>query len=206
MRSIFGQLFGSKGLAANRNGPVAVKAKLEIEDYGHGLARISALDCFGPHTASPNGAFHLLWLDRTPDGSRGGYREEGHGRWSLLDEVGALLASGELERPQDGHVADNGNFILSDWLFGSGLCGRLAGFRCDGHKLFEREFSANLGHSAQSPDGRLAICSTLHSPGSADSCRHFWSISRPARRSPTGRRKPAGSRPTSSTWTSDRSR
>lgn len=173
MKRLLGRLFGDTDRRVNEETHAAGHPRFEMKHYGHGLVRIPALDYFGPHAVSPNGAYHLLWLDRTPDGSRGGHREEGHGRWLLLDRAGAIVASGDLERPQDGHVAGNGNFILSDWLFGSGLSGRLAGFRHDGHKLFEREFSANLGKSALSPDGRLAICSTLNSPGSPDDCRHF---------------------------------
>jgi len=75
--------------------------------------------------------------------------------------------------PQDGHVADNGTFILSDWMFGDGLNGRLGAFRADGQKLLEREFSANLGSSGISSDGRFAVRQTLHAPGSPDSDRHF---------------------------------
>lgn len=166
-------MFGSRSVPQTLAAPASSRTALEIEHYSHGLVRIPALDYFGPHSQSPNGVFHILWRDRSPDGSRGGYREEGHGHWMLLDRGGAIHASGKLERPQDGHVADNGNFILSDWMFGQGLCGRLVGFRHDGHKLFEREFSANIGTSALSPDGRMAICSTLNSPGSPDSNGHF---------------------------------
>lgn len=173
MKSLFSRLFGSESARQTPAMPASGRTELEIEHYSHGLVRIPALDYFGPHSQSSNGSFHLLWRDRSPDGSRGGYREGGHGHWMLLDRGGAILASGELERPQDGHVADNGNFILSDWMFGQGLYGRLKGFRHDGHKLFEREFSANIGTSALSPNGRMAICSTLNSPGSPDDCRHY---------------------------------
>jgi predicted transcriptional regulator len=86
---------------------------------------------------------------------------------------GAILVTGRLERPQDGHVADNGTFILNDWMFGDGLNSRLCAFRADGQKLLEREFSANLGTSGISSDGRFAICQTAHAPGSPDSNRHF---------------------------------
>jgi len=58
-------------------------------------------------------------------------------------------------------------------MFGDGLNGRLCAFRADGQKLLEREFSANLGPSGISGDGRFAICQTLHAPGSPDSNRHF---------------------------------
>lgn len=173
MKGIFQRLFGSGDPSDKQAIRAAVGSPLEIEPYSHGLVRIPALDFFGPHTASPNGKFHLIWLDRNPEGTTGGHRYEGHGTWTLLTDGGATLATGRLERPQDGHVADNGTFILSDWMFGDGLNGRLGAFRADGQKLLEREFSANLGSSGISGDGRFAICQTLHAPGSPDSNRHF---------------------------------
>ncbi|MCA1660933.1 MAG: VRR-NUC domain-containing protein [Novosphingobium sp.] len=173
MKGLLGRLFGSApGTNAHMPAPASV-TRLEVEPFSHGLVRIRALDFFGPHAASPNGAFHLIWLDRNPDGAVGGHRYEGHGAWSLLSEDGTVLATGRLERPQDGHVSDNGNFILSDWMFGDGLNGRLVGFGSDGRQLFMREFSANLGGSALSGDGRFAICDTANAPGSVDSCRQF---------------------------------
>lgn len=173
MKGLLGRLFGGGPGAETTDARPAVGARLEVEPFSHGLVRIRALDFFGPHAVSPNGAFHLIWLDRNPEGTMGGHRYEGHGSWSLLAADGRLLSSGRLERPQDGHVADNGNFILSDWLFGDGLNGRLTGFGPDGLKLIERNFSANLASSALSDDGRIAICQTANAPGSADSCRYF---------------------------------
>ena len=46
-----------------------------------------------------------------------------------------ISASGNMAEPTVG------TFILSDWLFGDGLNGRLCAFRADGQKLLEREFS-----------------------------------------------------------------
>lgn len=60
--------------------------------------------------------------------SRGHLRGDGHGTWSLLGDDGTVLSTGQFERPQDGHVADNGHFIFSDRLLGDGLNGRLVGF------------------------------------------------------------------------------
>ncbi|WP_156843196.1 hypothetical protein [Novosphingobium aquimarinum] len=41
--------------------------RLEIEPFSHGLVRIPALDFFGPHAASSNGQYHLIWQDRNPE-------------------------------------------------------------------------------------------------------------------------------------------
>lgn len=173
MKGFLKRLFGGDGPSDKTPAQPELASPLEIEPYSHRLVRIPALDFFGPHAASPNGKFHLIWLDRNPEGTTGGHRYEGHGTWTLLSDDGATLATGRLERPQDGHVADNGTFILSDWMFGDGLNGRICAFRADGQKLLEREFSANLGSSGISNDGRFAICQTAHAPGSPDSNRHF---------------------------------
>lgn len=173
MKGFFQRLFGGDGPNDKKVVRSESASPLEIEPFSHGLVRIQALDFFGPHTTSPNGKFHLIWLDRNPEGTIGGHRYEGHGVWTLLRGDGAILATGRLERPQDGHVADNGTFILNDWMFGDGLNGRLCAFRADGQKLLEREFSANLGTSGISSDGRFAICQTAHAPSSPDSNRHF---------------------------------
>lgn len=173
MKGFFQRLFGGDGPSDKKAVRPEFASPLEIKPFSHGLVRIPALDFFGPHTASPNGRFHLIWLDRNPEGTIGGHRYEGHGIWTLLSDDGETLATGRLERPQDGHVADNGTFILSDWMFGDGLNGRLCAFRADGQKLLEREFSANLGSSGVSIDGRFAICQTAHAPGSPESNRHF---------------------------------
>lgn len=96
-----------------------------------------------------------------------------HGRWSLLANDGMKLASGRLDRPQDGHVADECTFRLSDWMFGNGLKSRLLAFRSNGSQLLERAFTANMASSGLSKDCRFAICQTANVPGSPDSCRYF---------------------------------
>ena len=172
MKGLIQRLFS--GPAAVRQSPNAGETlPLEIKNYNHGLVRIPALDYFGPHAASPDGAFHLIWLDRNPEGTVGGHRYEGHGSWKLLRSDGSELAAGRLERPQDGRVANNGRFILCDWMFGDGLNGRFLAFAPDGTPIIEREFSANIASSGLSDDGRIAICQTANAPRSSDSCRYF---------------------------------
>lgn len=147
-------------------------ARLDIDEYSHGLVSIAQLDFIGHHAKSPNGSYRLIWADRTPDGSRGGNRESGHGSWSLLlhDQI---VTSGKLERPQEGKVADNGAFILHDWMFGNGLQSRFIAYDRDGQQLINQHFAANLMSNSLSSDGRYAICQTANAPGSDDSCRYM---------------------------------
>lgn len=81
-----------------------------------------------------------------------------------------LICEGRLERPQDGKVANDGTFILNDWMFGEGLKGRLVAFRRDGTAILARDIAANLMSNGLSNDGQFAICQTANAPGSPDSC------------------------------------
>lgn len=94
MKGFFQRLFGGDGPNDKKVVRSESASPLEIEPFSHGLVRIQALDFFGPHTTSPNGKFHLIWLDRNPEGTIGGHRYEGHGVWTLLRGDGAILATG----------------------------------------------------------------------------------------------------------------
>ena len=171
MTGFFQRLF-SKRQAAQETSSPPLAGRLEIEEFGHNLVSIDALDFIGQQAISPNQRYRLIWADRAPDGRRGGYRNDGHGSWSLLYDD-RLVTTGNLERPQEGCVADNGTVILHDWMFGEGLKGQFVAFSPDGTQLVTQQFSANLMSNSLSPDGKFAICQTANAPGSADSCRYI---------------------------------
>ncbi len=171
MTGFFQRLF-SKRQAAQETSSPPLAGRLEIEEFGHNLVSIDALDFIGQRANSPNQRYRLIWADRGPDGRRGGYRNDGHGSWSLLYDD-RLVTTGNLERPQEGCVADNGTVILHDWMFGEGLKGRFVAFSPDGTQLVTQQFSANLMSNSLSPDGKFAICQTANAPDSVDSCRYM---------------------------------
>lgn len=111
---------------------------------------------FGPFSKSPNGRFLLAWQDADPNGNVGGHRDSGEGEFLLFDEE-RLVAEGRMERPNDGRVADNGTFILSDWRFGDQLRSTFYAFDRTGKVLLRREFGANTMKSDLSPNGRFAV-------------------------------------------------
>ncbi len=170
MKTFLQRLFGKEAQREPAKHPK--RDPLRIQKFGHNLVQIDALGFFGHHEASPNGDFHLIWADRNPEGTVGGYRLEGHGSWSLLHDD-EIVSTGRLERPADGKVANNGSFIIHDWMFGDGLKGRFIAFRADGEKLVEKELTANLFSNGLSADGRFAICQTANAPGSEDGCRNL---------------------------------
>ena len=64
MKGFLQRLFGGGDPNDKQAVQPAAGSPLEIEPFSHGLVRIPALDFFGPHAASPNSTFHLIWLDR----------------------------------------------------------------------------------------------------------------------------------------------
>ena len=140
--------------------------ELAIREAGSRTLTIPALDFYGLYDRSPNGRFRVAWRDG--DGSRGGARESGLGHYVLIDQA-RVVARGRMERPNDGKVADNGNFILNDWGFTSELSGTFRAFRSDGSPILIKSFSANLLNNGLSADGTLAACHTCNSGSEFDS-------------------------------------
>lgn len=171
MKSFLRRIFGTDADPISPKPPTS-SHHLEIQEFGHGLISIDALDFIGRSSKSSNGQYRLIWSDRNPEGTRGGHRYEGHGSWKLLSHD-QIIAEGSLERPNDGRVADNGNFIFNDWMFGDGLNGRFHAFSIDGTQLIAKELAANISSNGLSTDGRYAICQTANAPGSEDSCRYI---------------------------------
>ncbi len=110
---------------------------------------------------SPNGNFLVACMDAIS--GRGGARKSGHGTFILAEDGNLLLEVKLLERPNDSAVANNGNFIINDWLFSDDLAGTFYAFNKDGQQLIRHSFKANLYDNCISHDGSFAICSCAKS-------------------------------------------
>jgi hypothetical protein len=130
----------------------------EVTDHGflQEIVEIPSRDFFGFSSKSPSGRYTVAWCDGGPDQTR-------KGRYFLL-ELGRIVAEGEMPRPNDGKVADNGVFVLNDWGPIESLSGTLAAFNPDGTTRFTRSFSANLFNNGLAADGRFAACQTANAP------------------------------------------
>jgi len=113
-----------------------------------------------PTSKSPNGRFVLEWFDGYQ--LRYGSRESGDGQYSLMED-GKRILKGTMQRPNDGHVANDGSFVLCDWMFGEGLKGTLYAIDKAGTILLKKSFDANLLNCAISTDGRYVVCQTAYS-------------------------------------------
>ncbi len=126
---------------------------------------VSSIAYHGLVTYSPAKTWMLSWKDSTPDGSQGGCRDSGEGRYVLVDvENNVVQVDARMPRPNNGSVADNGTFCLEDWHFGSTLSGTFHVFSAQGTPIITKELSANILGSGISRSGRLAFCTTANSP------------------------------------------
>lgn len=132
--------------------PFRSTPRYEVVRLSENIAEVPALDLMGPFATSPDGRFTLVWSDADPSGRRGGYRESGHGRYALIEGL-ALRAQGTMERPNDGHVARNGTFVLTDWMFGDALRSEFHVISSNGEPLLRERFTANGFSSGIAPDG-----------------------------------------------------
>ena len=132
----------------------AASGRVTLPRRSERIVVVAELDFVGERISSPDGRFTLLWRDR-----HWAYGEPVAGRYLLIDGETVLVDQG-MERPQDGKVADGGNFILNDWGDSDALSGTFRAFRSDGSVILARSYSANLLNNGLSDDGRLAVCQT----------------------------------------------
>lgn len=71
-----------------------------------------------------------------------------------------VVAEGQMERPNQGKVANDGTFVLSDWRFGDQLRSTFYAFDDQGQCLLSHEFGANALKSGLSSDGHFAVYMT----------------------------------------------
>ena len=107
--------------------PTGIKRKVIDLDF---------MESVGQYAESTDGTYRLTWSQFFSDG------DDPHGAY-VLKRGNSKLCSGKLERPNDGKVARNGTFILTDWCFGNALKSRVYGFSSDGDQILKHEFRAN---------------------------------------------------------------
>jgi hypothetical protein len=160
----FSWLFGNQKKVESPVGAVKDRHKSVIKLTGS-LMHIDSIGWYGLFKKSPGRNWAVSWRDSTPDGSIGGNRESGEGRYLLVDlQTGTVAAQGTMPRPNGGNVANNGTFSLEDWHFGSSLSGTFHVYSADGTPILTRTFTANILESGLSKNGKLAYCMTANSP------------------------------------------
>lgn len=148
---------------------------LTVAKSGYGFVTVDGINFFGPFAESNNQHFLVAWSDSDPSSGRGGFREAGLGTY-VLAEHGNVVVIGKAERPNDGKVADNGIFILNDWMFGDGLKGRFLAFDANGNDILRHRFSANLYNNGIASNGEFAVCQLCNSDTEDGSVLAFFDL------------------------------
>ncbi len=154
-----------KHAPAQANASMASAPDQKPVEIAGGFLTAPSINYHGLCKQSPGKAWVLSWNDATPDGRRGGHREEGEGRYILVNLINnAIVVDARMPRPNNGAVADNGSFCLEDWHFGSTLSGTFHVFTSQGLPIITKVLTANILHSGISRNGLLAYCLTANSP------------------------------------------
>jgi hypothetical protein len=141
---------------------IGEEVEFKIEKSGASrFLEAEKLDFFGPCVCSSNRRFILAWHESGIHPFTG---KQSLGLYFLLDGH-KTIAIGKMQRPNDGKVCNNGNFILNDYMFRSSeiLTGKFYAFSPNGEILITSEFNANLGDNGILDDGRFAFCHTCTS-------------------------------------------
>lgn len=153
----------------------AVAKNNSVQKVGSRMVRIPSLDFFGSYAESPNGHFLIAWSDSDSSRGVGGYRDKGHGSYVLVND-GIAVCSGELERPNDGKVTDDGVFVLADWMFGDSLKSIIYAFSPNGAEIMHHRFSANMFNTGLSPTGHYAVAQLANSDSNDGGCLAFLDL------------------------------
>jgi hypothetical protein len=130
---------------------------------GDRFVRIASLDFFGQYRRSPMAAGCSPGATAMTRARMADIAAAGRGASICLRRP--ARSAGRADRPNDGQVADNGSFVINDWLFGDGLKGVFRAYRADGTLLVKRSFTANLLNNGIADDGSMAVCQTCNAPG-----------------------------------------
>lgn len=123
---------------------------------------LNGADFYCQYSKSSNGKYILAFTDSDVSKGISGHRKTGKGYYFLFAH-NVLTIMGRLERPNDGKVADNGRFIINDWLFTDETKSIGYAFNYDGEKIIRKRFKANLLTNALSNSGQFALFITCNS-------------------------------------------
>jgi len=151
-------------LGGDPHGGTDTAAMGRVKFFGDGHAETGDGFYWAELVTSPSGTFALLWRDAPDDNSTAGYRTEGPGRYRLIEDGGGARCDGQLERPTDGRVANDGTFVLADLLFTDQMRSRLHIFEADGTEIIRRECRANVLTTYIEPEGRYAAAHLASNP------------------------------------------
>lgn len=165
-----------------------IEVKFSNVNFDHDFLSLIEPHFFGQFHRSENGKYIIGWNDYDPASEIGGYRESGYGCFMLIEE-NKIILKGQIQRPNDGKVANNGNFVIADWLFGGDLNGIFYTFNKEGKFIIQQKVNANILNTSISPSGNYAIFQTANNNEDGDGnklflfklnpVKLFWKLSPP---------------------------
>jgi len=150
-------------------------ATLDIRNESILIITLGDLNIFCEYSKSENGQYILAFCDGDPFKHIGGHRTEGKGFYFLIDNL-ILTVMGQVERPNDGKVADNGWFIINDWLFTDNLESVAYCFDKRGNIILQEKLKANLLTNAISKNGEFALFQTANSDNDYGNHLFFYNL------------------------------
>ena len=124
-------------------------------------------------TQSKDGNFVLAYNDEYL--IENGKKVKGEVAFVNLDK---LFLISELQRPNDGKLASNGNFIINDWISnGTELAGTFYAFNSDTEILIKRNLNSIPGNNGISENGQYAILETNYSDSDDGNKIFFFDLS-----------------------------
>lgn len=106
---------------------------------------------------------------------KNGNRERVDGKAIFINKDKLFLIP-NVERPHDGKMAENGNFIFNDWMYDPGLCGTFYAFDSGAKLLLKQKFNSNLAKNGLSNNGRYAVVETAISKSDDQDSIFFFDI------------------------------
>ena len=91
----------------------------------------------------------------------------------MLINENKIILKGSVQRPNDGKVANNGNFVIADWLFSGDLNGIFYVFDIEGRFIIQHKVNANILNTSISPSGNYAIFQTANNNEDEDGNKLF---------------------------------
>ncbi|MBF0235821.1 MAG: hypothetical protein HQK65_22725 [Desulfamplus sp.] len=152
--------FQSKKKLESSSNPIKDPTKQKLENPNLNTLKHSGF--IGNHSESPDKQFLIAWLDGDLDAGVFGSRKKGNGKFIVI-ENGKIILRGEAERPNDCKIANNGVFVINDWLFNSRLNSKFYAKDKMGKEIVAHHFSANLKANCISNDGRFAVAALANS-------------------------------------------
>lgn len=139
------------------------------------FAQVDGIGYFANYSKSPNEIFTIAWSDSDKKNRVGGFRTSGEGSYVIAKD-NVVTLTGNLQRPNDGKISNNGNFILNDWLFGEELKGIFYAFDITGKVLIAHTLFANLLNNGISDNGQYAVCQCCNSNSDDSSKLNFFDL------------------------------